>query len=73
MIKIAFLFLLSCSSKKIEPNNQTLIDSFSATLDKTTTQLAQCMAVVDSCNEARDKVDAQIKAIFDITKEEICD
>tara|TARA_R100000656_G_scaffold119650_1_gene93599 strand:- start:562 stop:861 length:300 start_codon:yes stop_codon:yes gene_type:complete len=67
--------------KAIEPDTiqeraestQLLIDTFNQLLDKSTEQLAQCMSVVNSCNESTEQIDAQIKAIFEIRKEDVCD
>lgn len=66
MIKfLVFLLLLSCSETLPTPNENTLI--------KITQDLAKCMVVVNACDEARNQVDKEIQAIFDLQKEDFCE
>jgi len=73
---VGFVIVPKFLEEKPEPvptaATELMIDTFSDVSEKLNTELARCMSLVHICERMRHTFDAQIKAIFQVNKENLC-
>lgn len=51
---------------------ELMVETFEAVAEKQGDALARCMSLIEICERARLTFDAQMKAVFEVTKKDIC-
>jgi len=70
------VFYLAVDSEPVKPvpteATELMVETFEAVAVKQNVELARCMSLVQACERHRLTFDAQMKAVFEVTKKDIC-
>lgn len=71
---VVFYWAVDSEPVKPVPTEATelMVETFKEVAAKQNVELARCMSLVQACERARLTFDAQMQAVFEVTKKDIC-